>query len=96
MGLETWELNWDSDRPVISVYLQISILGHDLDQWVHFDLETGDKLEDFKSLGELLAVELAHKREVKRIRQAERRKQRAEERRLAQESEQNIESNQTA
>jgi hypothetical protein len=87
--LETWELNWNGDKPVISVYLQVSILGHDLDQWAHYDWQTGERLKDFKSPGELLAEKLAYELEVKRARRAERRKQRAEERKLAQKSQQN-------
>lgn len=33
-------------RTIISVYLEVSIMGHDLDQWVHYDLETGERILD--------------------------------------------------
>ncbi len=50
-SLLKWELNWNENHPVISAYLEVSIMGHDLDQWVHYDWETGEKLEDFKPSG---------------------------------------------
>jgi hypothetical protein len=48
--LEEWKLNWNGDRPVISVYLQVSMMGHDLDQWAHYDWETGERIKDFEKL----------------------------------------------
>jgi len=34
------------DRTIVSVYLEVSIMGHDLDQWAHYDLETGERILD--------------------------------------------------
>lgn len=46
-SLIKWKLNWNDDRPIISVYLEANIMGHELDQWAHYDWETGERLMDF-------------------------------------------------
>jgi hypothetical protein len=55
ISLIKWKLNWYEDRPVISAYLEVSIMGHDLDQWVHYDWDTGERLENFEPSSNQLA-----------------------------------------
>lgn len=43
-GLEKWEYVEKDGTPCLRVYLQVSIMGHELDQWVTYDLETGERL----------------------------------------------------
>ena len=34
----------DNGRDILSVYLHVSMSGHELDQWIHYDLMTGKEL----------------------------------------------------
>lgn len=50
MRLARWQI-WTVDgREVLSAYFEINAAGHDLDQWIHYDLHSG--LELGRSLGE--------------------------------------------
>jgi hypothetical protein len=67
MGLERWEINRQGRKRVFSAYFVINSLGHDLDQWAHYDLSSGQKLKGFKGAMELeeerqQALEEAQKR----------------------------------
>jgi hypothetical protein len=46
IALDTWEEVKYEGVDYLSLYLELSILGHDLDQWVHYNLLTGEKVED--------------------------------------------------
>lgn len=51
VGLEKWYLQKRGERKILSAYLWISAMGHDLDQWRHYDFETGqDVTNEFKEL----------------------------------------------
>lgn len=68
MHLERWEINRQGRKRVFSAYFVVSILGHDLDQWAHYDLSSGKKLKEFKGATELeeehqRAAEEARKRD---------------------------------
>ncbi|GEM_PF-2398577 len=68
MRLERRELNRQGRKKILSDYFVMNSLGHDLDQWVHYDLRTGKKLAGFKGAGELAdeqqrATEEAQKRD---------------------------------
>ena len=52
MHLARWEINRQGRKRVFSAYFVINSLGHDLDQWAHYDLSSGKKLKDFKGLTE--------------------------------------------
>lgn len=39
-----WRITQKDNRPVLSVYLCVNMVGHDLDQWIHYDLITGKEL----------------------------------------------------
>jgi hypothetical protein len=41
MRLVGYEASWRGDDRILSAFFCISILGHELDQWLHFDLRTG-------------------------------------------------------
>jgi hypothetical protein len=41
MDLVNYETSWRGDDHILSAFFYISILGHELDQWLHFDLRTG-------------------------------------------------------
>lgn len=43
--LRKWKIQKRDGRRVLRVYLETSIMGHDLDQWVTYDLETGERIE---------------------------------------------------
>lgn len=45
MTLRDWQVTERQGRRALALYLEVSIMGHDLDQWVYHDLETGEKLE---------------------------------------------------
>lgn len=49
IGLSHWEINWHNNKPVISLYLIVSMMGHDLDQWAHYDWETGERIKGYES-----------------------------------------------
>lgn len=53
LHLSQWEINWKDDKPIISLYFVMSSMGHDLDQWAHYDWETGERIKGFKSSREL-------------------------------------------
>lgn len=68
MRLERWEINRQGGKRVFSACFAVSILGHDLDQWAHYDLSSGKKLKEFKGATELeeerqRAAEEAQKRD---------------------------------
>ena len=44
ISLERWKVKTKNGRRVLSVYLEVSIMGHDLDQWKHYDLDTDEEL----------------------------------------------------
>jgi|GEM_PF-3720124 len=41
--LMKWKLIEKHGTPCVKVFLQISAMGHDLDQWVTYDLTTGER-----------------------------------------------------
>ncbi len=47
MTLVNYELSQNGKRPVLSAFFYVNIMGHDLDQWIHFDLETGEQIPNF-------------------------------------------------
>jgi hypothetical protein len=42
--LSDWKITQDDNQSVLSVYLSVNMMGHDLDQWIHYDLMTGKEL----------------------------------------------------
>jgi hypothetical protein len=44
ISLKQWKVTKKGTLTVLSAFLEISILGHDLDQWRHYDLATGNDL----------------------------------------------------
>ncbi|GAB4488392.1 MAG: hypothetical protein Fur0016_00790 [Anaerolineales bacterium] len=50
MTLVNYEINKNGDgHDVLSAFLYVNIMGHDLDQWIHFDLETGQQLLNYNN-----------------------------------------------
>jgi len=49
MTLVNYELNQDGQRRVLSAFFYVNIMGHDLDQWIHFNLETGEQIPNYVS-----------------------------------------------
>lgn len=47
MTLVNYEISSRDAQQILSTFFYINIMGHDLDQWLHFDLETGSKIEDY-------------------------------------------------
>jgi hypothetical protein len=47
MTLVNYEVSQRGEQQVLSAFFYINIMGHDLDQWLHFDLETGARIEDY-------------------------------------------------
>lgn len=70
MGVERWEINRQGRKKVLSVYFVMNILGHDLDQWVHYDLRNGEVLKDFKGQ---MQLQEEHLRESEEARKCEKR-----------------------
>lgn len=50
MRLARWQIWTVGGREVLSVYFEINAAGHDLDQWIHYDLHSGVELG--RSLGD--------------------------------------------
>jgi hypothetical protein len=50
IGLKRWKVTEKGALRVLSAFLEISILGHELDQWRHYDLATGNDLGNDFSL----------------------------------------------
>jgi hypothetical protein len=44
-GLERRAIEQQEGRDVIRVYLSANLLGHDVDQWATYDLETGERID---------------------------------------------------
>lgn len=44
MTLVNYEVNQDGGRDILSAFFYVNIMGHDLDQWIHFDLATGEQI----------------------------------------------------
>ena len=42
--LSDWRITQEDNQSVLSVYLSVNMMGHDLDQWIHYDLMTGKEL----------------------------------------------------
>jgi hypothetical protein len=42
--LSNWKVTHHKDQAVLSVCLRVNMMGHDLDQWIHYDLATGKEL----------------------------------------------------
>lgn len=36
----------ENGRRILSALFYVSVLGHDLDQWIHFDLESGEQIPE--------------------------------------------------
>ncbi len=36
-----------SGHDILSAFFYVNILGHDLDQWIHFDLATGEQIPEY-------------------------------------------------
>ncbi len=49
MTLVNYEINQDGKRRVLSAFFYVNIMGHDLDQWIHFDLESGEQIPNYVS-----------------------------------------------
>ena len=47
MTLVNYEVSQRGSQRIISAFFYINIMGHDLDQWIHFDLATGEKVDDY-------------------------------------------------
>jgi hypothetical protein len=57
MTLVNHEVSQQGRQRILSVFFYINILGHDLDQWLHFDLDTGARVEDYMN-----PLQAAHQR----------------------------------
>ena len=44
MALARWKITKRESRTILSAYFYIHAEGHDLDMWIHYDLETGQEL----------------------------------------------------
>ncbi len=42
--LSKWKIKRRGKQVILSAYYFISAMGHDLDQWIHYDLETGKEI----------------------------------------------------
>ncbi len=42
--LSNWKITQDNNQSVLLVNLSVNMMGHDLDQWIHYDLLTGKEL----------------------------------------------------
>ncbi len=50
MTLVNYEVSKNSDgHDVLSAFFYVNIMGHDLDQWIHFDLATGDQILNYNN-----------------------------------------------
>ena len=50
MTLVNYEISRDSGgRNILSAFFYVNIMGHDLDQWIHFDLATGEQIPDYNN-----------------------------------------------
>jgi len=50
MTLVNYEISRNGDgRDVLSAFFYVNIMGHDLDQWIHFDLATGEQISDYNN-----------------------------------------------
>jgi hypothetical protein len=50
MTLVTYEISRDGGgRNILSAFFYVNIMGHDLDQWIHFDLATGEQIPDYNN-----------------------------------------------
>lgn len=50
MTLVNYEISKNSDgHDVLSAFFYVNIMGHDLDQWIHFDLATSEQLLNYKN-----------------------------------------------
>jgi hypothetical protein len=47
MTLVNYEVSRHGEQQILSAFFYINIMGHDLDQWLHFDLGTGARIEDY-------------------------------------------------
>ena len=47
MNLVTYEASRRGDQEIFSAFFYVNYKGHELDQWMHFDLVTGEKIEDY-------------------------------------------------
>ena len=47
MTLVNYEVSRRGEQQILSAFFYINIMGHDLDQWLHFDLRTGKRIEDY-------------------------------------------------
>ena len=43
--MEKWELQRRDGRDVLAVFLLVMIMGHDLEQWMYYDMETGGRID---------------------------------------------------
>lgn len=48
MTLVNYEISQNGDgHDVLSAFFYVNIMGHDLDQWIHFDLVTGEQIPNY-------------------------------------------------
>lgn len=46
MTLVNYEINQNGKQQILSAFFYVNIMGHDLDEWMHFDLETGEQIHN--------------------------------------------------
>lgn len=50
MTLVNYEVSQNgSGHDVLSAFFYVNIMGHDLDQWIHFDLATGEQIPHYNN-----------------------------------------------
>lgn len=50
MTLVNYEVSKNSEgHAVLSAFFYVNIMGHDLDQWIHFDLTTGEQILNYNN-----------------------------------------------
>lgn len=50
MTLVNYEMSKNGDgHDVLSAFFYVNIMGHDLDQWIHFDLATGEQILNYNN-----------------------------------------------
>lgn len=53
MTLVNYEISQDvGGRNILSAFFYVNIMGHDLDQWIHFDLATGEQILNYNNPGQ--------------------------------------------
>jgi hypothetical protein len=47
MTLVNYEFSQNEEQEILSAFFYVNIMGHDLDEWMHFDVETGAQVPHY-------------------------------------------------